>query len=731
MKYNVKKMIACLLCAALTFGSMQSSVFAASAAQEKEEAAVSKEETVYVLTGADGSTENVIVSDWLKNPAKEETISEKSELTQVENVKGDETYTAGAGQTRVWNAGGNDIYYQGSSEKKPPVRLSIRYELDGKAISPEELAGKSGRVRIRFSYTNEQYETVTVNGKEEKLHVPFVVLTGMILDDEVFSHVEVTNGKLVNDGNHSAVVGIAFPGLGENLNLPQGAPEIPEYIEVTADVENFAMGMTLSVVTNEALNQIDIEKLDSLENLKASMQKLTDAMTQLIDGSSELYQGLTTLLEKSGTLMDGINRLASGAAALCSGTHDLKAGALQLYSGASQLKEGLDTLVSNSSQLTAGAAQVFNTLLSTAAAQLQEAGLSVPAMTIDNYAAVLNQIIGSLDQTAVYQQALAQVTAVVEAKRPEIAAAVEAAVKEGVLAKVQSAVSEQVELQVTEVTRETMKDQVILTATGMDRAAYEAAVAAGSISAEQQQGVEAAVQQQMETEAVQNQIGEAIKQQLASEAVQGMITQQVAAQLQSDEVKGMIAANTEAQVQKVISENMASDAVQSQLTAASEGAKAVIALKASLDSYNAFYLGLYAYTDGVAEAASGAGQLKSGAAALNNGADALDQGAGELYSGLLTVQNAAPALIEGITQLKNGSERLANGLKELNEQGIQKLVDALENNEQLGDVDILLERIKASVEISKQYQSFSGISDEMKGTVKFIYRTAAIEAENE
>lgn len=733
MKKSIKRKLALGLCAAVLMSGMQSPVLAVGAAQDKEETQpkAAKEETVYILTQADGSVQDIIVSDWLKNPGNADTISERSNLTQVENVKGNETYTDGAGHMRVWNANGKDIYYQGRSDQTPPIALSVRYELDGRSISAQDLAGKSGKVRIRFTYTNSCYETVTINGKQEKLCVPFAVLTGMILDDEVFRNVEVTGGKLVNDGSRTAVVGIVFPGVQESLQLPVQAAELPGEIEITADVENFAMGMTLSIATNEIFNQIDVTQLDSLKDLKGSLQQLTEAMDQLISGSAALREGLSTLSEKSGALADGVNRLTSGASALCGGTHELADGAGKLYDGASRLQEGLDTLVDNSSQLTAGAAQVFRTLLDTAAAQLQEAGLSVPAMTIENYAEVLNGIISSLDENAVYQQALAQVTAAVEAGRAQITAAVQDAIKETIRTKVCEAAEQTVTGQVTQAAYKTVQEEVILAATGLDTDAYEAALSAGSITEEQQSTIASTIEAKMQTEEIQQTIAAGVQQQMASDAVKTMIEGQIAAQLQSDEVQSLITLQTEAQVQKLIADNMASDAVQNQLAAACEGAKAVIALKSSLDSYHAFYLGLYAYTAGVAEAAAGAGELRTGAESLKTGAAALNQGAGELYDGLQTLKNSVPALLDGITQLLDGSTRLADGLKELNEKGIEKLVSALQDSEKIGDVSLLLERVKAGLKLSAQYQSFSEIDDKMEGKVKFIYRTEGIEAKTE
>lgn len=145
----------------------------------------SKDETVYVLAGADGSVKKIIVSDWIKNSLNSDTIDDQSGLTDVENVKGDETYTLNGENMKIWDAQGNDIYYRGNITKDLPVNLKLNYTLDGKAISPDELAGKSGRVTIRYTYENNQYEYVEIDGQQEKIYVPFAMLTGLLLDSDI------------------------------------------------------------------------------------------------------------------------------------------------------------------------------------------------------------------------------------------------------------------------------------------------------------------------------------------------------------------------------------------------------------------------------------------------------------------------------------------------------------------------------------------------------------------
>ena len=732
MKNRATKFISLALCAVVLFAAVGTSVFALTGeGKESEdenqettinasaEAETSKDETVYVLAGADGTVQKIIVSDWMKNAMAADSLEDKTELSDIENIKGDESFTLGGDNSCVWDAQGNDIYYQGNIEKELPVQMSVCYTLDGQAIAPEALAGQSGHVTIRFDYQNMQYEEVLLDGKTEKIYVPFTMLTGMLLDTEVFRNVTISNGKLINDGDRIAVVGIAFPGLQEDLAISKEKLDIPDYVEISADVENFEMGMTMTLATTELFGAIDSDKLD-LHELSDAMAELTDAMDQLMDGSSQLYDGLCTLLEKSGDLVSGINKLAEGAAQLKAGAESLDSGAAQLQAGAAQLSSGLNTLNANSSSLNGGARQVFSSLLSMANTQLSEAGLSVPALTIDNYASVLDGVIASLDDTAVYQAALEQVTATVNANRGMIEEKVTEAVQAQVEAEVSAQVTAAVQETVTQAVHENeaqFRAAVIQQALGMTVEEYKAAIEAGLVTQEQQDAVNAAVEAAMQAEIDARMQREEIQAQINA------VTQQtVGEQMQSDEIQALIASNTELQVQQAISEAMSSDAVQAQLSAAAEGAKSVIALKSSLDSYNAFYLGLITYTSGVSSAAAGANELKTGADALKAGTSELSAGAAELLQGIQTMKDSAPALVDGITQLRDGSMELSDGLKQFNEEGIQKLIEAVD-----GDLEGLSNRIRVIADVAKNYTSFSGISEHMDGDVKFIYKTDSIE----
>ena len=82
----------------------------------------------------------------------------------------------------------------------------------------------------------------------------------------------------------------------------------------------------------------------------------------------------------------------------------------------------------------------------------------------------------------------------------------------------------------------------------------------------------------------------------------------------------------------------------------------------------------------------------------------------------------APMALMLVKQLRDGAMQLSDGLKQFNEEGVEKLVSVLGD-----DVEGLAERLTATVEVSRNYRSFSGLTDGMDGAVRFIYRTEAVE----
>lgn len=345
-----------------------------------------KDESVYLISDANGNVNKTIVVDHLKNKDKKDTLEDASNLSDIENVKGKEKFTQ-SGDKLTWQAGGKDIYYQGTATEEPPVTQKVTYYLDGKEISPEDLAGKSGKVKIRFDYTNTTSYTETVNGEKQTVSVPFAAVTGLVLGDG-FENIEVTNGKAEVSDSSSVVLGYALPGLKDSLGIKDGDLDgdvnIPEYMEMTADVKNFSMPAAMTFVVNASdyvsTDGIDTSDLDDMINdLKDASTQLQDGSKTLAEGTDTLADGLSTLQSKLGTfasgvgtlqnglktytdgvstLSGGLNTLGNSTGALVSGADKLNDGAGQLASGSATLKDGLKSYTDGANGLAKGASDL-------------------------------------------------------------------------------------------------------------------------------------------------------------------------------------------------------------------------------------------------------------------------------------------------------------------------------------------------------------------------------------
>ncbi len=598
--------------------------------KSEDTSAASIDETVYVILNADGTQQKIYVSDWLKNQ------------------------------------GEKDSYTQSTPDKEAPVSLKVTYSLDGNEISAADLNGKSGHVVIRYDYTNELYETREIAGKEEKIYVPFAVMTGMILDNDNFSNIRVSSGKVINDGSHSVVTGIVFPGLGTNLDMEE---DLDDYLEIEADVTDFTMNETYCIATNSVFSRLDLSNVDDLDDLTEAMDDLEDATHQLMDGTSDLYDGVTELYDKSGDLKDGVKELSdgskdlrdgaykvadgtvtlrggigslqSGVGTLQEGTKTLLAGTQSLQSGANDLKAGLGQLTAQNDTLNGAAAQVFDTLLSTATSQLTAAGLTVPNLTKENYSQVLDSATSNLTQLQSYDGALAVVLPQVNAKMG------------------------------TSLTADQYKVIKSSVTDGNATNPYAALVTA----------VESNVSQVMQT---------------AQSSISSLQTLKASLDGYNQFYTGL-------------------QTYTAGVASASAGAAKLATGSAQVVA------GASQLKDGADKLVSGSKELYDGADTLVNGASDLASGSGTLADGVNTLSDGSDKLIDGVSQLKDGAKELKDGMVEYNDEAISKLTDM--DTDELQEV---IDRLKATASVSESYDSFTGDNNGMDSSVKFIYKINAV-----
>lgn len=334
-------------------------VYAAGSTETQD---VYKEETVYVNADATGNSDEVTVSDWLKNSGSVSgNLTDESILKEIKNVKGDETFTENGDQL-TWNTAGEDIYYQGTTDKELPVSVKLTYFLDGKEVKPDELKGKSGHLKIQVQYTNNEKKTVTVDGKEEEVYTPFIMMTGMILPNETFSNVTIDNGKVISDGSRNIVVGFGMPGLKDSLDLDEETTKeaedkgvtIPENFEMEADVTDFTMSSTFTVALTDLLDDMDMDNIIDVDSLKDSLNELEDAALELVSGSGTLADGASTLADGVSSYTAGADELNAGIQKYLGSNGELNGSVTEYVNGVGKVVKGVKDYTSGTNALANG-----------------------------------------------------------------------------------------------------------------------------------------------------------------------------------------------------------------------------------------------------------------------------------------------------------------------------------------------------------------------------------------
>lgn len=682
-------------------------------ATDSEDTGFSKEESVYVKADASGNVKKTTVSEWLKNPEKG-TISDTSELKDIKNVKGDETFETGSNNNVSWKSEGNDIYYQGTIDKELPVDVKVSYKLDGKSISPKDLKGKSGKVEIQFSYDNKSKQTVNVNGEDVEMYTPFTMVSAMMLSSDEYSNVSVENGKLISDGDKNIVVGVAFPGLANDLNLKDLDMDIdiPETVTITADVKDATVGTSITMASAELMNEFGLDDIDSFDDLQDSIDDLEDATNQLVDGSKEAADGSKELADGVGTLNDGAGTLASGAGTLADGVNTLNEKSGTLVSGVNTLASGVGTY-------TAGVASIAkNSQLISDNMQSLQGGVNKLEGQI---AAQATQGLGEIKtninnaKTGVDQINSAITTSLGEGK-PGV---------QGILSNASQA----------------------LTGADVTIDQNDVNVTVNSVSLKNSESVNKIIEDSAlsddEKNALKNAINSAITKDNMNIEYKVELNENGNSKLNFAQQKiatanGLVTTANGALSQLSDSMNNISGGLS-----ALAGENGIGQLEAAFAKNGSVDQGFAQLGQGVSELAAGTQALADGAAELNknsaplmagvtslkdggsqlaSGVSQLASGANQVADGAGTLAGGTQTLLDGANTLADGNQTLADGMQEYKEEAIDKLTDLFN-----GDISGVTDRIDAMTNLAKEYKSFAGISDGVSGTTKFIIETEGID----
>ena len=707
-------------------------VYAASSDKKDNDDKLYKEETVYVNADAAGNTDEITVSNWLKNSGDVSgKLTDKSTLNDINNVKGDEKYTAD-GDKITWNTDGKDIYYQGTTDKELPVSVKLTYYLDGKEIQPNKLKGKSGHLKIKVNYENKSKKNVEVNGKTENMYTAFVMMTGMILPNDNFTNVTIDNGKVISDGNRSIVVGFGMPGLKESLNLDdiKDADDltVPESLEVEADVTDFEMSSTFTVGLSDLTKDLDLDNIADMDSLQNALDELDDAALELVSGSNTLSDGTKTLadgvdsytegadtlndaiqkyLSKDGELsgsvteyVNGVNKVVKGVNDYAKGTTTLANGVTSYVGGEKKLAKGAKQLTTLSDGLTKIQGAIDKMKASTDGKGEAKEDLTVASAQLAAGTAQLKKALGSAEVQAL----LGQVDGMVKTGKEMIAEteSLQTAMNTGIAAPVQQIGTDLESLQkglgtintqlgnlqkaceakVTELNK-SYNDAVDTAQTASDKSKKQIDISVAALETQKDNATDDAEKKELQdsidalekAKGATKDIDDLEKQEnvnITMPTVDPTNIQKIAADIQK---QGTTFEKTATALQAQLPE------MQEKLNKISAGKDAlpqddVKDLTTKIDALNAGMQGLDAGIDtlagGISEldgkTSAAFPKAQQGIAALNKGFSQLGSYNDALTGGALKLKKNSPTLVAGVSTLQSGTNKLANGLNTLGSQ---------------------------------------------------------------
>ena len=656
--------------------------------------AASKSETVYSNLDSNGKAYKTIVSTQLTNEDKSDEITDISNLLNIENTNGDETFKKEGNQI-VWDSNGNNIYYKGESDKQLPVECKITYELNGEEISAEELKGKSGNVKIKINYTNNEKHIVSINGKQVTMYTPFIIVAGTKIDNAKNKNIQITNGKIVDNGESTLAVGIAMPGMQENIGIPKSKIDIPEEIEISMETEDFEMGNIIAVV---AVKGIDEDLTSDLNSMYSQINELANASNEILAGANQLKEGTSELVSGVDQLKDGTGAAYAGSKqikdeveestknlkndntpAIDSKTLEaIKAQAMQSATLSDEQKAGIAAQAKAAATLSdeqkAGIAAQAK-----AAAKLtdaQKAGIAAQAkagetLSDEQKAGIAAQAKAAAKLTDAQKAEIAAQAKLTDEQKAKITAQAKAGAEFTETQK--TAIIEQAQKNYTETLTEAEKKLILTVA---QNTAYQTATTTALAVAEST------------AEATALKVAQSVAESTA-EATALKVAQSVAE------------STAEATAQTVAQSTATQTAETTALTVAQSTATQTAGATATQTATQVGNQAKQKFTNQVVSQMSTLGT-------------ALD----ELTNGLANIDNGVSALSVGTNKLDSGALQLANGVKTFNEQGISKI-----NNLVNGDLRNIASRVEKMNELANEYNNYAGIQNGMAGEVKFIMIT--------
>lgn len=267
-----------------------------------------KQEVVYASLNNAGGMNSVYVVNVLKAAAGQ-AVQDFGTYDQVVNLTDTSTINQLSDSVILTmpeseTASDTEFSYQGSvPNAQIPWNISITYLMDGQEISAEDLAGKTGSLKLRI-------ETAQNQSVDPRYYENYLMQITCTLPMENATNVKTDQGSIALSGSDVTVSFMVMPDADGNVSL-------------SADVTNFEMsGISFAAIPFSMA--LDFPDTDSL----------VSQFDALIDGTEQLHSGAQDLAAGVSSVDAATKQAATGAA-------NLATGATRMTQGLQQYQQGL------------------------------------------------------------------------------------------------------------------------------------------------------------------------------------------------------------------------------------------------------------------------------------------------------------------------------------------------------------------------------------------------------
>ena len=287
-----RKEAGCALAASLLAGALALPTAALEVSQAwGVEPEAAKDEVVYVKAGADGATQGLYVVN-VFDTGSVQTVDDPARYTRVKNLTTTDALVQENGAVQVSTLADQPFYYEGEMDAATPLPwdVSLTYYLDGAQIAPDELAGKSGRLRIEFAVTARGGDAEAAGLAD--FAESCVMQAQGTFPESAFKVEEAEGATVAHVGDNAVISYLVLPG------------ESAVYA-IEGDARAFSYeGWQISAMPLGLA--IDLAEQDTAQ-LSDKTGELEDATAQLSDGAASLESGLGSLASGSGDLLSLIH----------------------------------------------------------------------------------------------------------------------------------------------------------------------------------------------------------------------------------------------------------------------------------------------------------------------------------------------------------------------------------------------------------------------------------------